>query len=388
MDDRTAIASVPDLRSTPKQILVICTRRIGDVLLATPVVRTLRSAFSEAAIDFLAFAGTAGVLVGNPDLRAVIAVPERPGLAEHLALLRRLRRRYDLAVSLLPGDRPTLYAWIAARRRIGTLAEDRKSRWKRALLDAWVPFDNLGTHTVAMNLEVIEHLGLRARPAPVVAWDAAAEAEAKSVFPEIEAARHAVLHVSPKFAYKSWTETGWVVLARHLQERGLRVLLAGGASPEERRFVDATFAAMPAGAVNLAGRTSLAALAFLLSKAALYVGTDTAVTHMAAALGVPTVALFGPSNPVKWGPWPAAYADLSRSPWSMRGSAQVGNVFLVQGETTCVPCLLEGCERHVKSQSDCLQHLPAARVIAAAEAVMAGAPRRVIPLSVVPERGV
>jgi heptosyltransferase-3 len=54
----------------------------------------------------------------------------------------------------------------------------------------------------------------------------------------------------------------------------------------------------------------------------------------------------------------------------MRGTQRVGNVFLVQGETHCVPCLLEGCERHVLSLSDCLQHMPARRVIDALEAML------------------
>ena len=373
------------LRAAPSQILVVCTRRIGDVLLATPVVRTLRAAFPQSAIDILVFAGTEGALAGNPDLREVITVAQRPGLSAHVALLRRLRRRYDLAVSLLAGDRPTLYAWVAGRQRLGMLLVDAKSFWKRLLLDAWVPFDDLGTHTVAMNLKVIEQLGLRAEPVPLVSWDAGAEAEAASLFADAATARYAMLHVSPKFVYKSWTAAGWVALARHLQRNGLRVLIAAGTAQEERRFADELFAAMPAGTVNLAGRISLGSVAFLISKAAVYVGTDTAVTHMAAALGVPTVALFGPSNPVKWGPWPARYANLLRSPWSMRGSAQVDNVFLVQGEASCVPCLLEGCERHEASHSDCLQHLPAARVIAAVDAVMSGAPRRSIPLAQAPE---
>jgi ADP-heptose:LPS heptosyltransferase len=61
---------------------------------------------------------------------------------------------------------------------------------------------------------------------------------------------------------------------------------------------------LPSDAINLTGRVTLRALGPILSGAALYVGTDTAATHMAAALGVSTIALFGPSNPVKWGPWP------------------------------------------------------------------------------------
>lgn len=352
-------------------MLVICTRRIGDVLLATAAVRALKLAHPQAAIDMLVFDGTQGVITANQDLRSVLVIAERPTLGQHLRLLRRIWRSYDVAVSLLSGDRPTLYAWAAGRTRVGTLAADDKSRWKRSLLNRWIEFDNLSTHTVAMNLRVVALLGVVQRAAPVVSWSAEDEKEAKSVFALLNsgAATFAVLHMSPKYAYKTWSAAGWQDLAHWLHERGIVVLIAGGGSSEELRFIDSLLVGFPENTVNLAGRMGLGALAFVLSRAVLYVGTDTAVTHMAASLGAPTVALFGPSNPVKWGPWPRAFEGKS-SPWEMRGSAQVGNVFLVQGQKHCVPCLLEGCDRHIGSLSDCLQQLPASRVIAAAESLL------------------
>ena len=93
----------------PDSILVIVTRRIGDVLLATPLIRSLRLAWPAAAIDALVFAGTEGVLAANPDLRRIVAVPENAKEIAHLRTLFSLARRYDLAVSTLPGDRPTFY---------------------------------------------------------------------------------------------------------------------------------------------------------------------------------------------------------------------------------------------------------------------------------------
>lgn len=351
-------------------ILVICTRRIGDVLLATSAVRALKASYPQTAIDMLVFDGTQGVIKSNPDLRSVLTIAERPTLGEHLRLLRRVWRSYDLAVSLLSGDRPTLYAWAAGRKRVGTLAEDDKSRWKRKLLNQWVAFDNLLTHTVAMNLRVVEQLGVSQRSAPVVSWSAEDEKEASVAFSSLDAGEpFAVLHMSPKYAYKTWSAQGWHELAQWLHKRGMTVLVAGGGSSEELRFIDSLLVGFPDNTVNLAGNIGLGPLAYLLSRAALYVGTDTAVTHMAAVLGTPSVALFGPSNPVKWGPWPHAFEGKS-SPWEMRGSGREGNVFLLQGQTHCVPCLLEGCDRHVGSLSDCLQQLPARRVIAAAESLL------------------
>ena len=355
---------------SPHSVLLICTRRIGDVLLASAALRALKMTYPHAKIDMLVFAGTQGVVSANPDVREVLTIAERPGLKATLHLLRRIWRSYDLAVSLLPGDRPTLYAWAAGRMRVGTLVDGDKGRWKRALLNRWIAFDNLGIHTVAMNLRVVGQAGASGNAGPVVSWNSDDELKAASLCEPLKSGkRFAVLHVSPKYAYKTWSKAGWSELGSWLEGQGLAVVVAGGGSAEELRYVGSLLAGFPRGTINLAGKMGLGALGYMLSRAKLYVGTDTAVTHMAAALGVPTVALFGPSNPVKWGPWPRGFAG-KESPWKMRGSERIANVYLVQGEKHCVPCLLEGCDRHVGSLSDCLQQLPAGRVIAAARSVL------------------
>lgn len=356
---------------TPRRVLIIVTRRIGDVLLATPLVRSLRRAWPESAIDVLVFRGTEGVLAANPDITRILTVAERPGLLEHVRHFARIFRRYDLALSLLAGDRPTIYAWAAGRRRAGLLNDTPKERWKQRLLHQWVPFDNLDTHTVRMHLALADLFGAGKSSEVVVGWSPRDEERVGEILGAGWRDRqYALLHPFPKFNYKKWHDEGWTELARWLAGKGFRILLSGGRDPEEQEYVGALALVMPEGTRNLAGELSLPQLACILARAKLYVGPDTAVTHMAAALGVPTVALFGPSNPVKWGPWPAGF-DPERNPWQRLGSRRQGNVFLVQGVRHCVPCMLEGCDRHIGSYSDCLQELQAERVIAAAEALLA-----------------
>ena len=134
-------------------------------------------------------------------------------------------------------------------------------------------------------------------------------------------------------------------------------------------YVGQIFRSMPPSTVNMAGKLSLAESAYLIGRAKVYVGPDTALTHVAAALGTPTIALFGPSNPVKWGPWPKNFEE-DRNPYSLIGTQRVNNVILMQGKGDCVPCMEEGCERHNDSLSDCLQKLPAERLIDATDKLL------------------
>lgn len=347
----------------PATVLVVVTRRIGDVLLATPLVRSVKQAWPDAAIDCLVFAGTEGILTGNPDLRAVLTVPERPALRAHLDFVRGIRQRYDLALCTLPGDRPTLYAWQAGRQRAGLALPGLKHAWKRALLHAWSPFDDRETHSVTGNLALARLIGVEPCPEVVAAWsEADARAVAAALPFDAQTTRYAVLHLFPKFRYKAWTAQGWHALADWLAGEGLRIVLTGGGAADETAYVASLAEHLPPDSVNLAGRLGFPQVACLIAGAAVYVGPDTATTHLAAATGTPTIALFGPSNPVRWGPWPAGYTD-AESPFAMVGSRTVNNVTLIQGKKVCVPCLLEGCERHLESRSDCLDEMPASRVI-------------------------
>lgn len=343
----------------PRSVLVIVTRRIGDVLLATPVLRSLKRAWPDAAIDALVFSGTAAALRANADVREVHGIAERPTRLQHFTFIRKLFRRYDLAVSLVPGDRPTLYAFAAGRRRVGLLLPTRKESWKRRLLHRWIPYD-LSQHTVLAHLSVLQALDVPPVAEVTMAWREADERRVAEILAPLGERRYVVLHLYPKFNYKMWSDKGWIELARWVVARGVALVLTGSSDPAELAYVERLAHAMGT-PLNLAGRLSLAESACVLARAKAYVGPDTALTHMAAALKVPTVALFGPTDPLQWGPWPHDH-DAHRTPWRRFGDQAAGNVRIVQGNGACVPCRLEGCERHIDSFSDCLLNLPASRV--------------------------
>jgi heptosyltransferase-3 len=350
----------------PARILVVATQRLGDVLLATPLMRSVRRAWPQAQLDALVFDDTASVLTFNPDLRQVLTVPRRPKRLEHLRLLSSLWRRYDLALSTGAGDRPTMYASIAGKRSLGLLEPGAKQWWKRLALDAWVPFDNFDTHTVAMNLRLADLAGIARAHEITLAWDHRDESSVRDLIGETP---YAVVHMHPKFAYKAWNAAGWREVIRWLAARPLRVVLTGSNDNEDLAATAALLPRLPEHVLDTSGRFTLSQVAYLISRAQLYIGPDTVTTHLSAALGTPTIALFGPSNPVKWGPWPQR-CTAEHSPYRRVGTQRVGNVFLVQGEGPCVPCMFEGCDRHLRSDSACLQNLQPGLVITAAQTML------------------
>lgn len=180
--------------------------------------------------------------------------------------------------------------------------------------------------------------------------------------------RYAVVHAAPMFVYKRWSTSGWRDIAAALRDRGLTVVATGGPDAAERAFLDEVWAP-PADVVRLDGRLSWPQLTNLLEGARAYVGPDTAVTHLAAASGCPTVALFGPTDPRLWGPIPAGGLDAM---WQAAGTIQRrGNVWLVQNPQPCLPCHHEGCDRNLASRSRCLDELPAAQVMRAVDQALA-----------------
>jgi len=348
----------------PDSILVIVTRRIGDVLLATPLIRSLKLAWPMAAIDALVFAGTEGILVANPDIRRVIAVPENAKSPSHLRTLFSLARRYDLAVSTLPGDRPTFTARLAGRHCVGPLLPGPQHWWKRLLLSRWIAFDDCNTHTVLLGLHLADLLGIKRACDVVISWTPLDAERVAGLFPAVRTESYAVLHLYPKYPYKMWNREGWKEVASWLHRRGVAIVLTGSGDQEELAYVEGLRREIPEECVNLAGKLTLGELGFLISRARVYAGPDTVVTHMAAALGVPTVALYGPTNAVKWSPWPKGYRGEG-NPFPRRGGGRVNNVTLLQGPGDCVPCGKEGCDQEIGGASDCLQRLPAAQVIEA-----------------------
>jgi heptosyltransferase III len=343
------------------RVLIVALRRLGDVLLTTPLIRSMRRAWPDATLDVLVFADTAGILDGNPDVDRVISMPARPTLAQSLRVAARLFQRYDVAVSTQSGDRPTAFALLAGRTHAGPVWPG--NRIKRMLLGRGVAARE-GVHRVEEMLRIADALAI-GRVGEVVC-PAGMPAPAQAV-----TTPYAVIHAAPMFRYKQWTREGWRALADALRQRGLAIVATGG--PDDRAYLDDIWRDDPE-VRRLDGRLRWAEIAALLRGARLYVGPDTSVTHLAAASGCPTVALFGPTDPRLWGPWPARGLP---TPWAASGTIQRRhNVWLVQNPLPCMPCQNEGCDKRLDSRAQCLDELSPRQVLAAADQALASQPER------------
>ncbi|TWO70011.1 glycosyltransferase family 9 protein [Caenimonas sedimenti] len=354
-----------------RSVLVVVTRQIGDVLLTTPLIRAARRQWPDARIDVLGLEGTLGMLRGNPDIHTTIAMPMRASPVRWLRLFAGLWRRYDLALVADPGDRAHLIGWVAGRERAGLLAAGGGSHWwkRRALRHAVPLAGDLGdVHVV------------RERLALLAPWQGHAAPESALVGPSGEALPQAlrqrlapgyvVVHTPSMWRYKQWPPDHFRELIGLLALAGRQVVLTGGPGAGDRETVAAMEGAAPPDQLVDAGVLNFNQVAELLRGAALYIGPDTSVTHLAAACGTPVLAIFGPTNPQRWAPWPADGAQPIR--FQRQAPKQsIGQVTLMQATLHCVPCGKAGCEDHRDSRADCLMAITPERVAAQALELLA-----------------
>lgn len=351
-----------------KRILVVSTRQIGDVLLTTPLIAAARRRWPRAQVDVIGFGGTLGMLRGNPDVHELIETPARLGWRGFRALARRLWRRYDLALVAQPSDRAHLMAWLAARQRSGLLpARSGSNWWKRLLLVHAVVSegDDSTRHAVQEKLALLAPWPLVGEPQAAVVPPPAADLPA-DVLQSLRPGA-VVVHVPSMWSYKQWAPQNYAQVVQALIERGRQVVLTGSSGARDQECIAPLRGiAQAPSLLDLSGRLDFNQLVALLRSAALYIGPDTSVSHLAAATGVPTIVIFGPTNPQRWGPWPAPAGEQPVI-FHRRGFLQsTGNVTILQADLPCVPCNRAGCEDHLQSRSDCLIAITPQRVIEAA----------------------
>jgi len=350
------------------RIVFIVPAQLGDVMLCTPAIHAARLRWPVARIAVLGFAGTLALLEGNPDVDERIEIEPSPTSNWQTKLHEawRLWRRYDLALVTRTGDRAHLAGWLAAGRRSALLPGEGSpaSPWKRRLAQHGF-VEVAGTPAVLSALRLLgpwldPPAALSVQPPPPSALPPALEARLRHPY--------VVVHVPSMWRYKQWPVVHFRQVVQGLVADGVQVLLTGGASANDQALVaEARGAGAEPDLIDVSGQLDLRQVRCLLGRADAYLGPDTSVTHLAAAVGVPVVALFGPSQPENFGPWPNGHAPTQ--PWQRRAQRQqVRNLVVLQGpdrpdRPQCVPCNRMGCSQSADSRSDCLEGLAPQRVL-------------------------
>ena len=347
-----------------KRVLVIKLRHHGDVLLTSPVLSVLKRAAPQAEIDAMVYADTAAMLQGHPALARLHPLPRgrQGGWMQRLAAERRLlavlrSRGYDLIVHLTDHPRG---AWLARMLRPRwSVAFEREAGgwwWRRAFTHlARQPRGGVPRATVERHLDLLRRLGIHPPPEDRAPTLAIAEAARERVREKLRAAGwqgepYAVVHPGSRWMFKVWTPAGNAQVMDHLAARGLALVLTAAPDARESELADAILRQASSRCIDLRGQLSLEELGATIAGASVFFGVDSVPMHMAAALGIPGVALFGPSSEKEWGPWSPRFQVVASR------------------EHPCRPCGIDGCGG--SKRSDCLVQLPVAEVARALDTVL------------------
>jgi heptosyltransferase-2 len=299
-----------------KRILIIRLTALGDVLLATPLLRALRRAHPDAHIDWLVDGALVPLLSQNPALTRAIAAT--PGGRDKI-----FEQRYDLVIDLQNKPRT---AWLRLQLHGHQTLVLRKRSLGRSLASLFGrdPPER-GPNAVDRNLAILGPLGIppqgRELDLPLSSIGAT---EVAAFFGASRGAAPAPIGLAPgaRWATKRWPH--FAALARELVRRGHRLVLLGG--PGDGRELDALIVAAGDACVGDTRLLSVAGLAAAIAGCSAIVTNDSGTSHIAAAVGTPALVLFGPTSPERWTPPGRAIQVLSHhlscSPCSNHGSAE------------------------------------------------------------------
>jgi heptosyltransferase-2 len=330
-----------------KRILVRSTNWIGDAVMTTPALGAIRETFHSAEISIVANPLVGELFAHHPYCDRVIVFDKQKshsGIRGMLSFCRQLRGdRFDIAILLQNAFEAALMAFLSGIRvRAGYRTDGRD-----LLLTHGVPIgeEEKKLHHTDYYLKMLEYLDVRGgdRHLKLSCTDGEI-AEARKVLGDDE-----WLAINPGATYgsaKRWYPDRFAAVADSLaREYSVRALIIGG--PGERDVSEDIEASMESTALNLCGRTTVREMMAVLSQCRLMVTNDSGPMHVAAAFGVPIVAVFGPTD------------HTTTSPFS-------NNNYLIREEADCAPCLL----RHCPTDHRCMEAINTDDVLTAARSLM------------------
>ena len=337
--------------SQVRKVLFVRLRSIGDTVLATSAVNALRRFLPDAQIDILVEDWVAPVLAEHPSLSSVISL-ERNSLAARARIAREIRASgYDVVYNLHGGTTSTFLTRASgARHRVGYESYQYAKLHNHQAPSASFLWGQEKTHSVEQQLALLGWTGVPVTDRP--ATQLAITQTATFVIQErlrdskLEGKRLALIHPAAAFATKQWAAENFARVVEYLERADFSSVAIVG--PGQDKVLDELQrnCSAPITTFNL----SLPEVSALASRAELFVGNDSGIAHMAAAVGTPSVVIFGSSNIAHWRPWSRAESEV------------------VFEEMPCQPCHGYFCEQF--EQPECILRVPVNRVTAAIERVL------------------
>jgi len=319
-------------------ILIVKLSAIGDVIHTLPSLAALRRCYPQAHISWAVEEAAADLLADHPMLDRVLVSRRKRWIrdlrrgAGRAAVLREIRefyrmlrdRPYDLVIDFHGLFKSAVLVWLSGgKRRLGF---DSLQEGSGLVLNERIPED-MGKHAVERYLDLPRHLGCETGEPefPIALQEPHFERVAALLASFAVDTSRGFVAVSP-VAYwetKLWDEAKFAAVCdRIVRELGLPVVFTGE-SPEGP--IERIRALMQAPSASAAGRTSLRDLAALYRRASVLLTTDSGPMHLAAAVGTPVVALFGPTSPERTGPYGEGHVVIRRG-------------------MDCSPCFRKACE--------------------------------------------
>lgn len=363
------------MHGVPKTILIVNIRLIGDVILTTPLIGLLREAFPDSAIDLLVNRGSGEFLEKDPRVRTVLyhdggEIGPKQGKSRYL---RQIFRRYELAINMNASDRGCFAALLAgARWRSGLYYGNRfwSDIWKRLFFSHPVKYP-FPIHYARLCQVIAEKLGMPVRGLKArVFWD---DEDRRIVAKLLEdkgvPGPYFVMHPFARWRYKYWQLEKFAIVSDAVAERfTMQPIWTSSPEPSEKTALAQAASLCRIQPVLIPGELNLTQMVYLLSQASLYVGLDTAISHLAATTGIPLIALYGPTIADWWSPWNNDGPITQQCPLP-RGKQRTGNIIVIQSERPCVPCGRSGCDDRGE-ESPCLLEIDSADVLVAVEELL------------------
>jgi heptosyltransferase-3 len=336
-----------------QRVLIVRLRSIGDTVLTTPSLFSLRRFLPHSRIDILLEDWVAPVLESFEHVDHVLEL-ERGSTAARLQIARQIRgTNYDVVYNLHGGTTATLLTRASgARHRVG-FAHYQYARLHNHLApSSLLLWGTAKAHSVEQQLALLGWTGVPVSDRPAT-YLAVSEVAAASISARLQAAGFdaltpfAMVHPATAFATKQWATEKFARVIECLADRGLATVAL--AAPNEAEVVQNLIADSSAPIVGLTD-LSLPEVTALAARARIFIGNDSGIAHIAAAVKTPSVVIFGSSNVAHWTPWATAPAET------------------VLEEMECQPCHGYFCEKF--AQPECILRVPVERVQAAIERVL------------------